>query len=127
MAQVEDEAIQLKQSKVLNGSESPAWHHTWEKVRQYDPYGREYVYSVDEETVPINYVKSLNGLTVTNTYNPTQLAIDVSKVWIGQGADSVTINLLADGHYTGTNLVLNEGTDWTGSFTGLNMYDDETG
>ena len=127
MAQVEDEAIQLKQSKVLDGSESPAWTHTWEKVREYDPYGRKYVYSVDEKTVPINYVKSLDGLTVTNTYNPTQLAIDVSKVWIGPGKESVTINLLADGHYTGTNLVLNEGTGWTGSFIDLNMYDDETG
>jgi hypothetical protein len=59
--------------------------------------------------VPINYVKSLGELTVTNTYSPTQLDIDISKVWIGPGTESVTINLLADGKHTGANLVLNEG------------------
>jgi len=112
----------------VNGSETPAWTYKWSDVPKYDNVGRPYTYTVDELTVPANYVKTLNGLTVTNTYSPSTINIDVNKVWIGPAADSVTFKLFADGVDTGETLVLpDEENNWAGSFKNLNQLDDVTG
>ncbi|MET3576695.1 Cna B-type domain-containing protein [Bhargavaea ullalensis] len=104
----------------------PAWSHTWMKVPRYSPVGKLYVFSVDEKTVPPNYTKTTDKLTVTNTYAPEQRTIRVEKRWIGPATDSVTIQLLADAKNTGKTLVLNASNEWTGSFQ-VNQFDDKTG
>ncbi|MFC0015427.1 MULTISPECIES: Cna B-type domain-containing protein [Allobacillus] len=117
---------QIKNATV-DGNEIPAWQYTWEEVPQYDPYGREYIFTADEADVPVNYVKSLDGLTVTNTYNPEQIDIHVTKEWIGPAAEAVTVQLFADGTDTGRTLVLNEANNWSDTFADLNVFDDQTG
>ena len=127
IGQVEDEPSKIIASANVDGTETPAWTHKWTQVNEYDPYGRPYTHTANEETVPTNYDKTLNGLTVTNTYNPNQLNIDVTKKWIGPSANAVTIKLFANGVDTGKTLILNEGNNWSGSFKDLNHLDDTTG
>ncbi|SIT73961.1 Cna B-type domain-containing protein [Edaphobacillus lindanitolerans] len=125
-AQAAGEAVRILGTGTVTGKETPAWTYTWAKVPQNNPYGKAYVFSADEETVPPNYKKTISGLTVTNTYNPEQRAIRVEKRWIGPAAESVTIKLLADGKNTGKAIVLNEANGWTGSFE-VNRFDDKSG
>jgi hypothetical protein len=123
-AQVNNGPLTVIASGVVNGTENPTWTYKWESVPKYDPYGRLYTsISVDEETVPPNYVKSLDGLTVTNTYSPVQINIEVNKVWVGPTKESITVKLLANGEDTGKTLELNGTNGWSGSFT-VNQYDD---
>lgn len=102
------------------------WTYTWESVPQHNSFGRPYTYTLDEASVPPNYTKTLDGLTVKNTYNPEQLKINVNKVWIGPEGESVTVRLIANGTDTGKTLTLDREKSWAGSFT-VNRLDDKTG
>jgi hypothetical protein len=112
---------------VVNGNESSPWTYKWLQLNKYDPYGREYIYTIDEKDIPPNYVKTLNGLTVTNKYDPTLVSINVNKVWIGPATESVTIKLYADNVDTGKTVVLNGNNAWRDVFTGLNKFNDRSG
>ncbi|WP_172370595.1 Cna B-type domain-containing protein [Sporosarcina jiandibaonis] len=119
-------------SAIVNGTESPtAWAHTWTDVPVSDAYGRKYEYTVDEKTVPVNYVKLVeligNEWIVTNTYTPTLFNIEVEKKWIGPAAGSVTIKLFADDIDTGKMLDLNDANEWRASFSNLKEFHHITG
>ncbi|MGB4595751.1 MAG: Cna B-type domain-containing protein [Anaerolineaceae bacterium] len=45
--------------------------YTWYNVDQTDQNGATYQYTINEVTVPAYYSKSVNGMTVTNTYTGT--------------------------------------------------------
>ena len=61
---------------------------------------------------------------------PAQINIPVEKVWEdnndqdGKRPESITVKLLANGKDTNQFLILNKGSDWKGTFTGLNQYQD---
>src|SRR5690625_1358572 len=118
---------ELVDTGVVNGNESPTWTYSWVDVNEYDPYGRKYTFTIDEETVPPNYTKSIDGLTVTNTYDPEIISINVNKKWIGPEADSAYFKLVINDEEIDDTLFLNEENDWSGSFGGLNKYDEVTG
>ena len=69
--------------------------------------------------------KEAKDLVFTNKYTPGKTQIPVKKVWKdadnqdGKRPGSVTVKLLADGQDTGKTLELNEGNNWSGSFTDL--------
>ncbi|MFW3579480.1 Cna B-type domain-containing protein, partial [Vagococcus fluvialis] len=72
------------------------------------------------------------GFVITNTEDtpltpiePGTTSVDVSKEWIGEKQDSVTVNLLADGQKVDT-IELNEGNDWKHTFTDLPVVHDIT-
>jgi hypothetical protein len=48
----------------------------------HDENGFEYEYWVDETAVPENFEKSLNGMTVTNTYGSPNAPVTANKVWM---------------------------------------------
>ncbi|WP_411955246.1 Cna B-type domain-containing protein [Alkalibacillus sp. S2W] len=110
-------------SGVVDGSEDEAWTYIWENVNLYDSYGQPYSFSVDEEDVPVNYEKTLDGMKVINTYNPEKISIDVKKEWIGDKAESATFELLVNGDKV-DELTLNS-EPWEGSFNNLNKFDDQ--
>ncbi|SEI94837.1 LPXTG-motif cell wall anchor domain-containing protein [Bhargavaea ginsengi] len=126
IAQADGEARRILETQTVNGTETEAWSHTWLQVPKYNPFGRPYVFTADEAKVPVNYVKTINGLTVTNTYEPVQRIIQVEKRWIGPTGESATVRLTKDGADTDQTVVLNEANNWTGSFT-VNKLDDRTG
>ena len=101
---------------------------TWNNLDQTDNSGQPYNYFVKEvdkdgkDFTPDGYVKTEKDLTVTNTYN-AKTNIDVTKKWIGKAAESVTVNLMADGKKVDSQ-ILNEGNNWKYTFSNLGKYKD---
>ena len=56
------------------------WKTTFKSLPSYED-GKPVTYTVDEESVPVNYEKKVSedGLTVTNTYTPTTASIVATK------------------------------------------------
>ena len=50
----------------------------WDNLPKYAPDGTDFVYTVDEKSVPEGYVKRVNGLEITNTFYEAPEGIDVS-------------------------------------------------
>lgn len=67
--------IQLYRNGAIMGSPftltSGITSYTWQNVDQTDQNGATYSYSINEVAVPAYYSKSVNGMTVTNTYTGT--------------------------------------------------------
>lgn len=61
---------------------APAWTGTFTGLPQLDEEDKEIVYTVNEEPVAW-YVASVDGYTITNTYQPEVTATSVTKVWMG--------------------------------------------
>ena len=101
------------------------WHHKFENLPKFKWVGDQKVdiqYSVEEIRVPDGYTMSkqkLNGKwIITNTEDTTEVIVE--KSWIGgQGKDSVTVELLADGIPTGQTKVLRANTGWRAVFRDL--------
>ncbi len=95
---------------ILRG-EGNEWTYTFKGLQKY-ANGEEIVYTVDEETVPKGYTKSINGTTITNTHKPATYdeddtdgygPITITKYWDdadnqdGKRPESITVTLSADG------------------------------
>ncbi|WP_177159503.1 Cna B-type domain-containing protein [Granulicatella balaenopterae] len=99
--------------------------------------GKEIAYSIAEVAIS-GYTSVItgdvqNGFVVTNIQEepPTPTVkyrdIPVEKHWIGEAAEEVVINLLADGKATGKELILNASNNWQGDFKDLAKYDSTDG
>ena len=113
--------------------ETDTWNFSFDNLYEYEVgyEGNEdhkYTYTVDEETVGNDYVKKVEGTTITNTraieqYNGNGDLI-VTKVWDDNDNQdgkrtSVNIELFADGVDTGKSITLGEDNNWTSSFEEL--------
>ena len=111
------------QSKTIG---SNGWHYDFENLPKYDNNGNSYTYSVDEEDVPTNYRKELDGNNIINTELTT---FDGRKIWEdnnnkdGKRPEDITIKLYANNEYTGKSMVINDSNQWAFNFTGLDKYD----
>ena len=115
----------LKESVKLN--EGNNWKHTFKDLPKYDETtGKEIIYSVSEnalegyETLITGNMKE--GFTIVNTIKG-KLSIGVTKEWIGKEADSVIINLLADGVKVQSQK-LSKHNNWQHVFLDLEKYKD---
>ena len=114
----------VKETVTLNAAGN--WKHTFNNLPKYDATdGHEIVYKVQEEAIA-NYTTAISGtaatgFTITNTITG-KVSIPVTKVWIGKEADSVTVNLYADGIDTGQRAVLDSTNQWQYTFTNLDEY-----
>ena len=102
------------------------WHHKFENLPKFRWDGNQTVdirYSVKEVNVPDGYTDSKQELTpgkwiITNTEDTTEVSVE--KSWVGgQGKDSVTVKLFADGVFTGQTKVLSAGNGWQAVFDNL--------
>ncbi|MBR1909872.1 MAG: Cna B-type domain-containing protein, partial [Lachnospiraceae bacterium] len=106
-------------------TESAGWAWTFEKLPK-RANGKEIVYTISEDAVN-NYTPSVSGYDITNVYTPGKTAVTVRKVWDDKNdwdnirPDSVTVQLFADGQYTGKSAVLDENNKWSHVFTGLDI------
>ena len=114
-----------------DASEADNWEWSVTGLNKYRDGGTEIVYTVVE--TPISGYKTTIDQTVyeiTNTYTPSTIQVNVTKVWDdkddqdGKRPESVKVKLLADGTATGDELELNEGSKWSGSFSGLDEFKD---
>ena len=109
-------------------TEESGWSWSFENLPKYRDHGILIQYSVTEEAVE-DYVTTYNNYDVVNTHAPEKTSVTVSKVWAdsddqdGIRANDVTVILLANGEETGLTLVLNNGNNWTDSFTDLDKYE----
>ena len=115
----------LKESIKLN--EGNNWKHIFKNLPKYDEStGEEIIYSVSEnalegyETLITGSMKE--GFTIVNTIKG-KLSIGVTKEWIGKEADSVIINLLADGVKVQSQK-LSKHNNWQHVFLDLEKYKD---
>ena len=81
-------------------------------LTKHDPSGREYQYYAKEPSVPENYTKTEEGLTVTNTYVIPKTNITGTKEWSGGPTVKPTIQLqlYRDGEVNGEPVTLENGT-----------------
>ncbi|MCQ9210128.1 Cna B-type domain-containing protein [Granulicatella seriolae] len=87
-------------------------NHTWTDLDVTDADGKTYEYTVDEVATPANYVKTLEGNTITNTYTPGVVSFTVTKEWVGGDATNrpeAKFQLLQDGKVFGDPLILTAG------------------
>ena len=113
-------------TKVVTEADGWAWSFT--NLPKYENYGTLINYSITEDAVE-DYSTTINGYNVVNDHTPEQTSVIVSKSWLdnsdqdGIRPNDITVTLLANGADTGKTLVLNEGNNWTGSFTALDKYE----
>ena len=113
-------------------NENNKWTYTWTvPVNKVGAVKQAVTYTVDEVEVPEDYEKSVNGLTITNSYTPETTKVEGSKTWDDDDnrdnirPESITINLLADGkEIKSVEVTPDEAGNWTWSFTGLPKYRD---
>ncbi|MBQ9269196.1 MAG: Cna B-type domain-containing protein [Oscillospiraceae bacterium] len=111
---------------VLDASNN--WEYTFEDLDQYDN-GTEIAYWIAEEDLP-NYSSEIvpNGdgsFTIVNT-NIETIDIPVTKQWVGEPMDSVTVYLSADGTIIDS-AELTASVGWQQTFSGLPKYDSTDG
>lgn len=102
------------------------WTHTWDNLDKYDSNGNEYTYTVKEVIVPEGYddIYVGDGFTIQNK-QIEYTEITVKKAWVdnndeaGARQSSVNVQLYKDGNKFGDEIPLNEGNNWTYTWTGL--------
>jgi uncharacterized surface anchored protein len=106
--------------KLINGQTS----YTWTGLDATDINGRDYVYTVDEVNVPENYEKSVDSLTITNSYVSPKTTFTFNKVWVNGPVTrpAIQVQLYRNGVAFGEPVVLKNGqTSYT--WTNLNLND----
>lgn len=103
------------------------WTYEFKDVEKYDSNGRQYLYSIDEEEVPTNYQKQIEGFDIINTYIGTK-TIRGQKLWQDNHdankarPSEVTVHLLANGTIKATKKVT-AATGWKYEFDNLPLLD----
>ncbi|MBO0445973.1 Cna B-type domain-containing protein, partial [Enterococcus ureilyticus] len=104
-------------------TEKDNWTYHFANLPKYKD-GQEIVYTVTENDVP-EYSTSIEGTTITNHYTPGKTSVTVTKSWNdgnnqdGIRPDSIKVQLYADGEKSGEEVTLNEGNNWTTTWTDL--------
>ena len=112
-------------------TEADNWEYTYTGLYKYED-GEEIVYTADETEVPEGYEKSVDGLVITNTYEPERTDVTVTKIWDdGDDADGirpekVTVSLATPTDLSPLNLAtptdIGEEDGWEHTFTGMLKY-----
>ncbi len=124
--------VKLSDGQTATLNESNNWEYTFMNLPRYAD-STEIVYTV-EEVLPTGspYTSAVtgdatNGFTVTNSYTPEVIEIEVTKEWDDNNNQdnlrpaSVTIKLS-----DGKSLVLDSSNNWTGKFENLPKYENGT-
>ena len=100
-------------------SEANGWKYEFADMPKYNKEGREIVYTVTEDAVPM-YETRIEGFTVTNVYRPETTSATVSKVWMD---NDNAANLRPASIYctlsNGIHVELNEANSWTATVENL--------
>ncbi|GGP17037.1 Cna B-type domain-containing protein [Oceanobacillus neutriphilus] len=107
-------------------SEESDWSYAFTNLPKFEN-GEEINYTVQEDNVE-DYSAEINGMDITNSYEPEQTSINVVKSWndannkAGARPESITVKLLANGEETGKEAILSNDTNWQTDFRGLDVY-----
>ncbi len=104
---------------------SDNWQWSFTDLPKYAD-GKEIIYSIAESGIE-DYIPTINGYNITNTYTPGKTFVTVNKVWAdgndqdGLRPESVQVQLLADGVAYGSAVTLNEANSWSYMWTDLDQ------
>ena len=110
-------------------TEAEGWAWSFTNLPKYEDHGTLITYAVTEDAVE-DYTTTVNGYNVINTHAPEKTSVTVTKAWAdnddqdGIRPNDVTVVLLANGQETEYTVVLNQGNNWSDSFTNLDKYAD---
>ena len=109
--------------------------HTFTMLPVYNN-GVELMYTVDEQSVPDGYIKTIDNtaMTVTNRHEviPDTVDIQITKSWVDDGnrdgirPANIFVQLLRNGEDAGTVTMTGTGDIWSYELTGLPKYTDGT-
>ncbi len=128
--QLKNGTTNVGEAVILN--EGKNWKHTWEDLPAY-ANGNEITYTVEETGVPTGYTSVVtgdqsSGYTITNSYVPVKISVDVEKVWDdnnnqdGKRPGSITVQLKNGTANVGEAVILNEGKNWKHTWEDLPAY-----
>src|SRR5699024_9874583 len=104
-------------------TEEEDWSYSFTDLPKFEN-GVEITYTVTENTVE-EYSQDIDGYDITNHYTPGQTAVTVTKHWDdtnnqdGIRAESIEVQLTANGEAHGDPVTLSEENDWTYTWTEL--------
>ena len=110
-------------SKTVTAADGWAW--TFANLPKYKD-GATIKYTVKEAAIP-DYVQTVNGYYITNTYTPGKTSVTVNKQWDDENNQdgirpaSVSVQLYADGLAKGEAITLNEENQWTYIWSDLDL------
>ncbi|MGM0126235.1 hypothetical protein IGI37_003664 [Enterococcus sp. AZ194] len=108
-------------SKTVTAADN--WAYTFTNLDKFIS-GQEIVYTISEEAVT-DYTTTYDGFDITNSYTPGETGLTVTKAWDdannqdGLRPTNIQVQLYADGVAKGTAITLNQGNNWTYTWTGL--------
>ncbi|MGN1413206.1 MAG: Cna B-type domain-containing protein [Anaerovoracaceae bacterium] len=127
--QVQMYADEEKYGNPVTLSDDNDWSIKYSDMPKYSSGTTEVVYTVDEESVPDGYEKTVNGFTITNTWitesEPIEeektITIPVTKTWDDEGFEGarpkqVVMHLMNDDQVVDT-VTLTAENGWKGTFT----------
>lgn len=95
------------------------WSHIWANLLETDETGREYIYTVKEVAIPdgfysTNDAELVDGDWIITNIKSPEISISVEKKWADgtPGAESVTVQLMANGEAYGDSVTLNAENNW---------------
>ena len=97
--------------------------YTWKDLDETDQDGNKHIYTVDEVNPPANYKKTVDGLTVTNTYVSPKQDVTVTKVWENGPKPTIDVQLYRDGQAVGDPIQL-DGSTTTYTWNALDVTDE---
>ena len=110
-------------AKTVTSDDGWAW--SFDGLNKYDQAdGHEISYPVTEDAVP-GYATTVDGFDVTNSRTPGKTSVTVTKAWDDGGDQdgvrpgTVKVQLYANGTASGDPVTLDEGNQWTHTWTGL--------
>ena len=137
---------ELVETKVMTG-EGDTWTHTFTGLRKYTDNGiTEYIYTVKEtkvgetevnnENIAGDYIVTVNGSEITNTFSQDKVDVKITKVWegvSGSNIPNITVQLLQNGVAYGNEVTLAAnlegvtvvGNQWYYTFKDLPEHDSD--
>ncbi|GIN98278.1 hypothetical protein J6TS1_41480 [Siminovitchia terrae] len=112
--------------KTAEVTEETGWKYSFADLEKYDEEGKEYTYTVKEETVK-GYQSTVDGFDITNL-RVGKTSVEGMKTWKDDNSkdrpEMIKVDLLQNGKVIATQEVTAD-TDWKYSFTDLDRYDEE--
>lgn len=110
-------------TEVVKADVDGNWKYSFKNLRKYED-GQEIKYTVTEDSVE-GYTPAINGYDIKNSYTPKKTSVTVTKKWSdnnnqdGKRPNKVMVQLYGDNEKVGDEIELNEGGNWTYTWTDL--------
>ncbi|WP_071856419.1 Cna B-type domain-containing protein, partial [Enterococcus columbae] len=120
-------ANQAATTKQLTLSADNDWQASFTELPTYDRQTKQAITYTVTEVTPAGYQSTITG-SQTSGYKVTNtqvMTIPVKKVWVGDAASEVTLQLYANNQATNQQITLTAEDNWQGNFANLPTVDEQ--